>query len=349
MDTPFREAPGRYWGRIFWQHGLLRLAFNGEIDKVIYRGEPASVTTWLSAAVARLLGKRVFFWTHGYYRRDVGFKKYTRKAFFHIAHGLLLHGHMAKIIAIEEGFDPDSLHVIYNSLDYELQKTIREAIPLSRVRERRAQLFGNPDIPIVICTSRLIQARRLDQLLEAVALLNTSGHPTNVLLVGDGPERASLETLAAVKGVTMRCYGECYDEHVLAELIMAADVTVAPGKVGLTAMHSLVFGTPVITHNTWNQQMPEWEAILPGKTGDVFRKDDVVSLSEVIRRWTDRSQSRDLVRGQCIDIIEKVYNPAHQAKCILRALDGYPADDPLSLEEQLIFDRQRVLLSAAKG
>lgn len=63
-------------------------------------------------------------------------------------------------------------------------------------------------------------------------------------------------------------YGACYDEIKNAALIYNADLCVSPGNVGLTAMHSMVFGTPVITHNDFKWQMPEFEAIEPGKTGD---------------------------------------------------------------------------------
>lgn len=43
-------------------------------------------------------------------------------------------------------------------------------------------------------------------------------------------------------------------------------------------MHSMMFGCPVITHNNFNWQMPEYEAIKPGITGDFFKMDDVSDL-----------------------------------------------------------------------
>ena len=42
---------------------------------------------------------------------------------------------------------------------------------------------------------------------------------------------------------------------------------VSPGNVGLTAIHSLSYGTPVLTHNNFNNQMPEVESIQPGFNG----------------------------------------------------------------------------------
>ncbi len=67
-------------------------------------------------------------------------------------------------------------------------------------------------------------------------------------------------------------YGACYDEEIIGELIFNAQLCVSPGNVGLTAMHSLVYGTPVITHNNFSNQSPEFEAIIDGKTGSFSKK-----------------------------------------------------------------------------
>ena len=41
-----------------------------------------------------------------------------------------------------------------------------------------------------------------------------------------------------------------------------SDLTVSPGNIGLTAIHSLSYGTPVCSHSNFNNQMPESEAII---------------------------------------------------------------------------------------
>jgi len=325
---PFVETHGWYLpGGAFFQLGLLKMTFRRDVDTIIHGGDAHFIMTWVSAAIARLLGKRVFFWTHGYTHRDVGWKRAIRKVFYRLPNALLFYGHMAKKMAIEEGFAADRIHVIYNSLDYEQHKYVRDLLTPKRIYERRAELFANPEIPIVVCIARLIREKRFDLLLEAVALLGASGYPVNVLLVGDGPERASLETMAAQRGVNVRFWGACYDERILGELTTAADATVSPGEVGLTAIQSLAFGTPVITHDQWERQGPEWEAVLPGKTGELFHKNDAVSLSEAIRRQTDPDRDRATISKQCIEVVERYWNPDHQVQCIFRALDGYAPDD----------------------
>ncbi len=69
-------------------------------------------------------------------------------------------------------------------------------------------------------------------------------------------------------------FGASYDEELNYRLIACSDCCISPGEVGLTAIHSLMYGTPVITHNNFDQQMPEYEAIIPKYNGDYFNFND---------------------------------------------------------------------------
>ncbi|MDQ9823525.1 glycosyltransferase, partial [Acinetobacter sp. 163] len=53
---------------------------------------------------------------------------------------------------------------------------------------------------------------------------------------------------------------------------------------GLTAIHALSFGCPIITHNNFSEQMPEFEAIKPSKTGYFYQQGDVADLKDKIRK-----------------------------------------------------------------
>jgi hypothetical protein len=72
--------------------------------------------------------------------------------------------------------------------------------------------------------------------------------------------------------------------------------------------------------------MPESEAIVPGKTGDLFRHGDVVDLAEVLKRWIHRPWPDATARQECIAIMERFYNPQYQANIIARAVAGCPAE-----------------------
>jgi glycosyltransferase involved in cell wall biosynthesis len=310
---------------LIWQSGVVKMAMRRDIDVMIFLGNVNILSTWLAAGLARLFKKRVLFWTHGWIRHECGGKAIIRNLFYRLAHGLLLYGNRAKWIGRSNGFMEEAMYVVYNSLDYEAQKAARVNVTYSRIRQVRRILFPLSDAPVLICTSRLTKWRGLDLVLRAMSQLQKQGFDTCLLLVGDGPEREALALMANDLHLAVHFHGSCYDEDRLAELIMSANLTVAPGKVGLTAMHSLVYGTPVITHDDPDDQMPEWEAIEPGQTGDVFRRGDVLDLAEKIKKWCQSPWPDEGIRNRCMAVIERHYNPEYQRFMIDRAVTALPA------------------------
>ena len=217
--------------------------------------------------------------------------------------------------------------MIYNSQDMAEQIAAREKVSVTRTDQIRRELFGDTETPVVICTTRLIALRRLDLLIDAIAELKRRGTKANLIIVGDGEERASLEAQAIACGVGTHFEGACYNEQRIAELVMASNVTVAPGMVGLTAMHSMVYGVPVVTHNDADDQMPEWEAIIPGKNGSLFSKNNLASLADAIQLWLSTQYPTAATKAACHAIMDRFWNPTYQRRAIERAVCGEYADD----------------------
>lgn len=329
-DEPARffQIPTKRFGRRFYaQRGLVRLALRKDIDAIIYTGDAQYLTTWLSAGLARLTGKRVLFWTHGWLRDEHGPKAWIRRTFYHLAHGLLLYGERARSIGARHGFDSNQLYAIFNSLDYEQQKQFREKVTLEQIQATRQRLFEYPQRPVVIFVGRLIPSKRVDLLLAALSELAQLGHLVNAIIVGDGPERERLEQICIQQGLSAKFMGGSYDEASLSVLLMSANVTVSPGNAGLLVMHSLAYGTPVITHDDLDRQMPETEAITPGINGALFRYNDCHDLARTILAWTQHVLPSEQIRAQCYGIIEQYYNPEYQKFVIERAISGQAAGD----------------------
>ena len=119
-------------------------------------------------------------------------------------------------------------------------------------------------------------------------------------------------------------YGACYDEKTNAELIYNADVCVSPGNVGLTAMHCLMFGCPVITHNNFAMQMPEFESINNGVTGSFFNENDIDSLAGAIRNWfVAKGNQRGEVRIACYKEIDDNWTPDFEMNVLEQVLKQY--------------------------
>lgn len=307
--------------KIYWKRGVLKLLFKKEYQNFFMLAEVRSITDWLFfwLALKFFPNKRIYLWTHGWYGKEAGIDAKMKLWLYRNVTGTFVYGDRAKKLLIEKGIDGNSLFTIHNSLDYEKQKTLRENIDVSYIYKEH---FKNSH-PTIIFIGRLTKVKKLDMLIEALAKLKKQGECYNLVFVGDGVERENLEK----KTVDMQLqnniwfYGACYDEKKNAELIYNADLCVSPGNVGLTAMHALVFGCPVITHDCFEWQMPEFEAIHAGATGDFFKKEDVNDLTTVISRWfSNKRDNRNEVRKMCFKEIDTYWNPYFQMDVIKKNL-----------------------------
>lgn len=264
-------------------------------------------------------GPKLYYWTHGWYGREKRFEKFLKRLYYSKADGFFLYNNGAKDIMKRMGYDESKLHVIYNSLNYDIQMKVRLSMEPSRLYQDH---FGNNNKNVVFI-GRLRKIKKFDLLINAVAILKQRGFFINVTFIGDGEERKNLETIVEEKGIKDKVwfYGACYDERISAELIYNADLCVSPGHIGLTAMHVMMFGCPAITSNDMIHQTPEVEAVVVGKTGAFFKSDDSISLAECIISWfAAHSNDRDRIRQNCYDEIDAHWNPDYQVSVIKKAL-----------------------------
>jgi len=298
--------------------GQLKLAF-ASYSHYIITGQPYNISAWLLLIFNKIQGKQTYIWNHGWYGSEGFLKKVLKKIQFKLSAGYLLYGTYAKELMIQEGFDAKKLHVIYNSLDYTRQLDIRNQLKKTHIYKEK---FNNT-YPNLLFIGRLTKVKKLDMLLKAMQKSHDKGLNFNFIFIGEGTEKDLLKNLVAKYDLEQRVwfYGASYDEKVIGELLYNADLCVAPGNIGLTAIHSLMFGTPAITHSNFVNQMPEFEAIQEGKTGGFFKENDIDSLKERIEKWIEDHPKKSVnVIENCHGIIDTYYNPAYQLKVIKEVL-----------------------------
>lgn len=312
------EVRNLHLGPFCWQTGVVSLAFK-KYDTFIMLGEPFTISSWMLMILSRLMGKRVFFWSHGWYGKETRLKALIKKAFFGLANGTMLYGNYAKGLMVKEGLNADKLTVIHNSLMYDRQIEIRKSLHST---DTYREHFGNSN-PVVVFVGRLTQVKKLHQILQAQAICNENASPFNLIFIGDGEEMESLQKETVRLGLEKQVwfYGPSYDETELSQLLYDADICVAPGNIGLTAMHAMAYGCPCISHNDFKWQMPEFEAIKEGVTGTFFQRDNVESLADSIKKWIrQHSSQREEVRKACFKEIDEEWNPHVQLERIKGAI-----------------------------
>jgi len=308
-----KELHTLFIGHLNYLAGGLGLIF--KYDKFVITGEPYCISSWLILLISRLTGKKVYLWTHGWYGRESKIKRLLKYIYFSLGTKVLLYGNYARNLMIAEGFNPSKLNVIYNSLAYDDQLDVRQKLKPSEIYFNH---FNNSN-KVLFFIGRLIKDKKLSILLDAVFELKKSGVNCNVVLIGEGEDTLYLKQMADNLGICEQVwfYGACYDEEEIGKLIFNADLCVTPGAIGLTAIHSLTYGTPVVTHNDFKYHGPEFEAIQDGITGGFFMKDDLNDLSKTIDVWIQKTTlNRESIREKCYEIIDEYYNPHFQVKLL---------------------------------
>lgn len=312
-----KNFPSR--GFPFIQKGISQFLFKG-FETFIISDDITKLNHWSFLLYCKLTGKRTFAWTHGWYGKESFGKKIIKKIFLNLFTGIFLYGDRAKSLMVKEGFNSDKLFVIHNSLDYNSQLQQRTNVQTTDVYSRH---FGNRR-PVIIFIGRLTAVKKLNLLLEALSNLKKEGKIFNLTFIGDGTETDNLKALCNSLGLNSQVwfYGACYDDRINSELIYNADLCVAPGNIGLTAMHVMMFGCPALTHSDFKWQMPEYEAIRPGITGDFFIKDDIASISQSIYNWFRvKEGDREKVRMDCYNEIDNYWTPEYQIEIIKKAIE----------------------------
>jgi len=299
---------------LIYQSGVIYKCLRTNYDVYIFNGEMNCLSTWGAAIVCKLRKKPVIFWGHGLYGNERKIKYFFRLLFYRIADFHLIYGNRSRDLMLKSGFSENRIFTVYNSLNFHVHESFFSDIVKDDLIKIKKELFPfSFDDPVLIFIGRITKEKKVHYLVNALEILNTKGKRYNCLIIGGGVEmqknRDLIDSLKLQNSICL--FGENYDETLNARLIMMADCCISPGNVGLTAIHCLSLGTPVITHGNLENQGPEVEVIIPGKTGQFFKEDDINDLSLQIEEFVSPGKKK-LIERDCIDVIKKYWTPENQ-------------------------------------
>ena len=293
---------------IFWQKGVLSYLISKNYNTAIFLGDIKIISNWIGIFICKIRRKKIGLWTHGLYGNENLIKKKIRLLFLSLADHIFLYEKRAKKILSENSFAENKLHVVYNSINFEEQTNVYEK--LKNKIKNGSKLYYE-----IVFFGRLTVVKKVDQLVNAIILANKNKVKYKLKIIGDGPTKSYLESL--IKQQKADNYIELlkgiYNETELGSHILSSDLMVSPGNVGLNAVHSICYGTPVITHDNFANQMPEHELIVEKKTGLFHKENSINSIVEKIEEWFSLyhlNHTRDEIRTTAT----KNYNPKAQLK-----------------------------------
>lgn len=306
----FKKRPIEFINKIVlkklpWRTKASTLAFK-QYDTFLVTGD-FSFSYLFLILFCKLLHKRVFAWGHGIKKKESNIRIFN-DFFYNNLDGFFTYGEGGRRRLIELGFNPDKIHVIYNSLSDRASDNndYSNSIYFNHFKNQK---------PVLIFIGRLTPQKKLELIIDAVNELKGTEQECNLVIIGTGICESQLKK--QVKDHSLEdniwFYGESYDENTNKSLLYNADLCVSPGNVGLTALHSLEYGTPVITHDNFETQMPEYETVVNYKTGLLFEEGNKNDLISKIKQWLNYSKGRrPEIRHNCYEMINSKWNSVNQ-------------------------------------
>ncbi len=131
---------------------------------------------------------------------------------------------------------------------------IANGTPTADERARAVALrskFRGERGPLLVFVGRMVEQKGGEDLLRAVALLGNDLPDLRLMMLGEGPDRASWERLAAELGIASRVtFLGWVDPEAVRAHMAAADIFVGPSRgneaQGLAFLEAMSAGTPVI-------------------------------------------------------------------------------------------------------
>lgn len=248
-------------------------------DLIVLSGwdEPTFLLVWL---LARLKKTRVAFWVESTYNdapRDT-WKESVKRFLLKPAVGAIAMGTNSAAYCAWLGVPHAKIFIAPNAAD--------SAFFSARARElapRRAALRAELGLQgvVILFVGRMVEHyKRVSVLLCAQQLLESKKLPAQLVLIGEGPDRAGYESLCRELNLQNVRFLNFLDHDGLARQYAAADIFVLPSASetwGLVINEAMEFGLPIVTTRVVGAS-----ADLVADNGLIVPPDDVSALASAL-------------------------------------------------------------------
>lgn len=167
-----------------------------------------------------------------------------------------------------------------------------------------------PDVYEIICVGRLCSAKGQHILVAALDMLVQKGLKVRLRIVGDGPDRASLEQQVGQLGVAEQVVFEgAVNQDRIRDLYALADIFSIPSfaeGIPIVLMEAMAMKIPCVT--TRITGIPE--LIRDGEDGLLVAPSDIQSLAEALERLITDASLRERLGGNGRQRVLEEYNLA---------------------------------------
>lgn len=239
-----------------------------------------------------------------------------RERLFHEASAFICVSHFIRDAALRAGFPESKLRVHYTGIDCEQFS----AIDVER------------DPKLILFVGRLVEKKGCEYLLRAMALVQSHDRDAHLEIIGDGPLRSRLESLASELSIRARFRGvqsplEVARSMARARILCNPSVTASSGDMegfGMVFAEAQAVGTPPVSFA--HAAIPE--VVRHGHTGLLCTEGDSSALAASLQTLLDDSPLWTSMHQQSRAWVKERFDIARQTEGLELLYDDCVAHHP---------------------
>lgn len=300
-------------GPFLWQKGItLKGLTRGDV--LVVCGDIHQLSSLWVALTARFCGVKVVWW--GHHATATSSLLSTRIRLWiakKLSDVMLVYTYTGVDYLEQRGFACGRVFATGNTIN---QEPINDAIS---GYDGKDMFSGHPG---VLCCSVLREKVKLDLAIRALGDYRLKD--VRMAVIGDGPMRQKYEEVAKETKVADRILwlGATRNQEDMAPWFLSAKCFVYPGAVGLSILHSMSYGLPVVVHSNPAHQMPEYEIMEDGRTGVCFNEGDVQDLANKLAWLIQNEDARREMSAYCRKVALEKYSINQMVENFARAVEA---------------------------
>jgi glycosyltransferase involved in cell wall biosynthesis len=288
-----------------WQRGILKWLESMQPDALVIEANPRYLASRLAIRWMRRRGRPVIGWGLGAPLLRGPFsqiRRWERLSLLHQLDAVIAYSQRGAEEYLALGLQSDRVFTAFN------------AVAFSPVAPPLIQPDRSNSQPVVLFVGRLQKRKRVDTLLRVCSGLPPQLKP-RLLVVGDGPERDALESLAQEIFPLTQFFGARHGVE-LAPLFAQADLFVLPGSGGLAIQEAMAHGLPVIVGRGDGTQ----DDLVRPECGWQIPADDELALrTALVQALSEPNRLREMGL-QAYRIVKEDVNIEKMAEVFIRVL-----------------------------
>ncbi len=287
-------------------------------DLVILSGwaEPSFILLW---SLAKLMRKRVGFWIESTASdlTRTAWKEVLKRRMLAGAAGVVVPGTRAREYCERLDTPPGKIFTAPNAVNVSFFQ-IQAWRLMSRRHELRAEL--NLTDVVILFVGRMVDAfKNVSTLLAAQRVLEEKNSDADLILVGEGPDRAKFETMAREWNLRRVRFINFLEQDVLCRYYAAADIFVLPSRSepwGFVLNEAMEFGLPLVVSNIVGAAP---DLVFENENGFIVAPDDAEALASSLERLVRDESLRAAMGARSREIIA-AFTPEAWADGFARAI-----------------------------